>query len=719
MAHAFPIQLAALLVLSSAAAAQQAHLGAAGANLLSYRGQSGKRLALVCPPGGAPGTVYGTDVYTDDSSVCSAAVHAGVVSLERGGPVTVLLGGAQQSYRGSTRNGVTSQDFAAWPGSYSFDRSAEPATVDWATTAGGVEGYIGSVAVNCPAGGQVQRVWGTDLYTSDSSLCSAAAHAGVISPASGGPVTVRISGGQDAYTGSRRNGVESAAYGRWKSSFQVAAARTALTSPLRAGRGERVPVVSAPAPQPAAPAPQPTAVAAGATRAGAGPVVSRDPCAGTRAVVVDQPCITGVFPDSAAHGMQLFIRGSGLAGTKTKVGGADMTPFVVGDTLIKAYVMPGSTDGSIVVTNPSSGKSHTASIKLLAPVVSRFTPGSGRAGDKIVITGYGFADQGNSAAQVAFGNNTSPSAVVDGSGTLANAIVPPGNSTGIITVAGSTDIARSQEEFIELPEINSTGSYANATVEQGGNVSISGKALQNITAVSLGQPATIISKSYSYLSFRLPAFTDNYESTATLGKASFTHRDANNSTGTMTGGPSITVRVQPRITALVPDSGFACGSASVKGVGLATPPGSNFTPVVDLGPVRSPNAYQQTIREIGFSIPKGATTGPVKLKVYGGDLTSPMPFRIVAPMPSAYIEAFPPTVRPGSVLKFKGRLQEVTKVSFTGAAELTQGWTVTPIPNESMCMDLMEITVPPGATSGPVTFTNAAGTATHNLQMTP
>jgi hypothetical protein len=74
-----------------------------------------------CPGGGQTGaTVWGTDVYTDDSAICPAAVHAGKVSTYNGGSAGVEVLGGQQGYTGSTRNGVTSLDFGAYPGSMRF-----------------------------------------------------------------------------------------------------------------------------------------------------------------------------------------------------------------------------------------------------------------------------------------------------------------------------------------------------------------------------------------------------------------------------------------------------------------------------------------------------------------------------------------------------------------------------------------------------------------------
>ena len=69
--------------------------------------------------GEAAGPLWGTDVYTDDSSICQAAVHAGAIPRS-GGPVRVQAAPRQESYAGSERNGVTSQDYGAWEGSFGF-----------------------------------------------------------------------------------------------------------------------------------------------------------------------------------------------------------------------------------------------------------------------------------------------------------------------------------------------------------------------------------------------------------------------------------------------------------------------------------------------------------------------------------------------------------------------------------------------------------------------
>jgi hypothetical protein len=63
--------------------------------------------------------VWGDGIYTDDSLVCEAGVHAGVIDRKGGWVFFELLPG-QQSYASATRNGVASSSYAFHPGSYRF-----------------------------------------------------------------------------------------------------------------------------------------------------------------------------------------------------------------------------------------------------------------------------------------------------------------------------------------------------------------------------------------------------------------------------------------------------------------------------------------------------------------------------------------------------------------------------------------------------------------------
>jgi hypothetical protein len=89
-------------------------------NATEYRGQDGEQFTYDCPPAdeSRTDTIWGTDVYTDDSSVCTAAVHAGAITIEDGGEVTIEIRPGEESYEASEQNGIESQSYGPWGGSF-------------------------------------------------------------------------------------------------------------------------------------------------------------------------------------------------------------------------------------------------------------------------------------------------------------------------------------------------------------------------------------------------------------------------------------------------------------------------------------------------------------------------------------------------------------------------------------------------------------------------
>ncbi len=90
------------------------------ANVTRWRGANGSVIQVRCAPGGSAGSVWGTDTYSDDSSVCTAAVHAGRITFETGGVVAVELRPGAAHYDPITRNGVSSSGYGEWSGSFVF-----------------------------------------------------------------------------------------------------------------------------------------------------------------------------------------------------------------------------------------------------------------------------------------------------------------------------------------------------------------------------------------------------------------------------------------------------------------------------------------------------------------------------------------------------------------------------------------------------------------------
>ena len=59
--------------------------------------------------------MWGTDTYTADSKICTAAVLEGLITVEDGGEVTIEVIEGLDSYEGSTANGVTSHGLPGLP----------------------------------------------------------------------------------------------------------------------------------------------------------------------------------------------------------------------------------------------------------------------------------------------------------------------------------------------------------------------------------------------------------------------------------------------------------------------------------------------------------------------------------------------------------------------------------------------------------------------------
>jgi hypothetical protein len=67
------------------------------------------------------GTVWGTDIYTGDSALAAAAVHAGAVGLGETAMVKVTVVAPLSQYRGSTRNGISSHSYGSFGTAFRVD----------------------------------------------------------------------------------------------------------------------------------------------------------------------------------------------------------------------------------------------------------------------------------------------------------------------------------------------------------------------------------------------------------------------------------------------------------------------------------------------------------------------------------------------------------------------------------------------------------------------
>jgi hypothetical protein len=144
-------------------------------------------------------------VYTDDSK------YTGKLTAQTL-RVGTLLFGEQSVKLADLRSLRTGSAVAA---EELRDAAAAPATLAQFQQQFGKE-LVFSVTGHVP-GPQQPSLWGTDVYTLDSSLAAAAVHAGVAKPGEVVSVRVRILQSPPQYVASIRNGVNSTAYGNFPS----------------------------------------------------------------------------------------------------------------------------------------------------------------------------------------------------------------------------------------------------------------------------------------------------------------------------------------------------------------------------------------------------------------------------------------------------------------------------------------------------------------------
>ena len=208
-----------LLGIAGAVFAQQSLIVADdGTRAISFRNQTGKVLTFVCPSTlNLNQGIWGTDIYLDESAVCKAAVHAGVLTRGTTGQVTIVMGGGADSFEGTSRNGVTSVGYGPWSSTFTFIKNSEAGQIDWYTSYDRVpDDFHAPITVVCPPKGNAESaLWGTDVYSASSAICLAAVHAGIITLDGGGRVTVTLQPKQETFVASLRNGISSNFWTGW------------------------------------------------------------------------------------------------------------------------------------------------------------------------------------------------------------------------------------------------------------------------------------------------------------------------------------------------------------------------------------------------------------------------------------------------------------------------------------------------------------------------
>jgi hypothetical protein len=121
------LRLADMRVLSVGGSTQDVALAPpAPTNLMAFQHQFGKELSYTVTgsaPSAGQANVWGTDIYTLDSHLAVAAVHAGMVQPGKTAVVHVRIVQSPPQFIASYRNGVNSAAYGSYPaGAYEFVR---------------------------------------------------------------------------------------------------------------------------------------------------------------------------------------------------------------------------------------------------------------------------------------------------------------------------------------------------------------------------------------------------------------------------------------------------------------------------------------------------------------------------------------------------------------------------------------------------------------------
>ena len=84
----------------------------------TFKTDVGQTYKFECPENGVPQSIWGSDIYSADSSICTVAVHAGIITLEKGGTVTIEFRPGRSTYGSTVRNGITSNTYGEYPHSF-------------------------------------------------------------------------------------------------------------------------------------------------------------------------------------------------------------------------------------------------------------------------------------------------------------------------------------------------------------------------------------------------------------------------------------------------------------------------------------------------------------------------------------------------------------------------------------------------------------------------
>jgi len=408
--------------------------------------------------------------------------------------------------------------------------------------------------------------------------------------------------------------------------------------------------------------------------------------------------VTGFTPLAATAGKTVTITGQGLKDVSAVdfVGHAGVVPSSTSTTSAKVLVPDDAITGPLIVHTPAVPGGFpmtTASFKAI-PTITDVSPVDGMEGTTVTITGTNFVSTGT---VVKFGT-IQPLGTInpDSDHILAN--IPTGFSSGKITVVTDGGTATSKKSV----SVTKVTGISPAKAVAGQTVTITGQGLGSTTSVNFTGPffslppfppmafpipATVVSVSATAVKVIVPALATNGPLTV------------NTPNVLITGVPTPSFTPLPSLTSIDPSAGQADGLVIVNGANLE-PTGDAPTVTIGTHSITPAIASSATLL---LTLPDDAITGQA-LTVTTPNGTASLKLKV---KPSITDVPFPAQGVAGTEVVITGKtFTGTTKVAFAGGASVP--FTLAGALGSDQTLTFK---VPATAKSGPITVTNAGGSA--------
>ena len=385
-----------------------------------------------------------------------------------------------------------------------------------------------------------------------------------------------------------------------------------------------------------------------------------------------EPYVAEFSPPQGTPGDPITLTGLHFTGTTSVRFDGILTSFLppVMDTALTVHVPTGAISGPITVSNAFGGYTTVANFGV-PPQVIGFSPTNGRPGTNVIITGSSL----NGATSVTF--NGLAATILTNTSTNITAVVPAGATTGFIQVFTPAGNTPSATRFFVQPTLTGTTPTAGAV---GTPVAVTGDNLSGLQSVRFNGTTSGISNATP------TTFNTAVPAGATTGPVSITTTNGSHTNGLF--------YVNGSITSVSPTNGPEDT--------LVTIGGNNFTGATAVSfngtPAQSFGVSNNTT--LGAVAPGGVITGPISITTPAGTFDSGS--RLFYGSPSIF------SFQPGSGLP--GTNVVITGTNFLGATSVKFNGLTAPSP-AIVHNGRIEVAVPSGATTGPITVIGPSGSA--------